>query len=108
MNSIRSKNLILARSLFGGMLRGVTEALDSVINQTTLIKMGQGEKEITDSMARRIEQLLGLPINWMDRDNERLLRMSLLDYEVYEQISLMPESAKKALGAFLTCQRMSA
>ncbi len=99
--SLRTTNLRLTRHLCDGLGK-LAVALNSVTNEAALIKMGQEKKTITDTMARDIEQILELPSNWMDRDNESLIRMTSLDYEIHKQASLLPEEAKKGLLAFIS------
>ena len=101
--TLRTTNLHLTRHLCDG-LGNLAAALDSITNEAALIRMGQEKKAITDTMARNIEQKLGLPSNWMDRDNESLIRMTALDYEIHKQTSLLPEEAKRALLVFI-CSR---
>jgi hypothetical protein len=67
-----------------------------------MFKMGQGEKEITDEVARSIEEKLNLPENWMDRNNEALMKMSALDYRIYKNIASMTEEKKCSLEKLIS------
>lgn len=99
-SDIRIRNLHLARHLSGG-LGNLTKELAVKTNETALIKMGQGEKEIPNSISRSIEEKLGLPSSWMDRDNELLIGMSPLDYAIHQEVSALPEQTKHALLTFI-------
>lgn len=99
--SIRMENLHLARHLCDG-LGNLAAALAPITNEAALIKMGQGKKAITDVMARDIEQMLGVPCGWMDRNNEGLIRLTALDHELFKQVSLLSDEAKKSLFEFIS------
>jgi len=98
--SRRAQNLHLARHLCDGLGNLVAELAPST-NEAELIRMGQGKKDITNAVSQTIEQRLNLPPEWMDRDNEGLLKMSPLDYAIHKKISLLPGEAKEALLAFV-------
>lgn len=99
-SDIRTRNLHLARHLSGG-LGNLAKALAAETNETALIKMGQGEKEIPNSISRSIEEKLSLPSAWMDRDNELLIGMSPLDYALHQEMSALPEQTRRALLTFI-------
>lgn len=93
---LRARNLHLARHLCDGLGKLATK-LDPETNEAALIKMGQGQKEITDSTSQLIEQRLGLPAAWMDRDNESLIRMSAEEYAIHKRVLALSEEAKQSL-----------
>jgi hypothetical protein len=93
---LRAQNLHLARHLCGG-LGNLAKELVPETNEAALIKMGQGKKEISDATAQLIEQRLGLPAAWMDRDNEILIRISAQEYAIHKRVSVLPEEAKQSL-----------
>lgn len=101
---MRTTNLHLARHLCDGLGK-LAAALGPATNEAALIKMGQGKKAISDAMARDIEEKLGLPSGWMDRDNEGLMKMESLDYALCKQILLVNENAKKGLLNFISSLR---
>jgi hypothetical protein len=83
-------------------LGNVAKALEPLTNEAALIKMGQGKVEVTDDMAMNIENKLGLPAGWMDRDNEMILRrMTENDYDLLRVIANIPQESKTALISFL-------
>lgn len=98
---IRTTNLHLARHLCDGLGK-LAATLGSATNETALIKMGQGKKAISDAMARDIEEKLGLPSGWMDRDNEGLMKIERLDYALCKEILSLNENAKKGLLSFVS------
>lgn len=101
MLGIRSINLHLLSHLYGALWK-LADELEPITNQAALIRMRQGEKEITDEMARRIEEKLALPGNWMDRDNHELIRMSALDYRISKKVLTLTEKEKCGLDAFIS------
>jgi plasmid maintenance system antidote protein VapI len=100
--NLRQKNLMLARSLFGGMFGNLARAFGPSMSTTALSRMSTGEAEITDTVARRIEQKLGLAEYWLDRDNDSLLRMGYLDHQVHLQTSRLPDDKKRNLISLLS------
>lgn len=101
MLSIRAINLSLLTYLYEHLYILAGE-LEPITNKAALIRMRQGEKEITDEMARRIEEKLALPGNWMDRDNHELIRMSALDYRISKKVLTLTEKEKCGLDAFIS------
>ena len=59
-------------------------------------KMATGEMEITDQISREIESSFGLPSNWLDRDNEKIAKMSREDYELMTIVLTLSQDSKKA------------
>lgn len=98
---LRVQNLHLARHLCDGLYRLATE-LAPETNEAALIRMDQGKKEITDTTSQLIEQKLGLPAAWMDRDNKSLIRMSAQEYAIHKRVSALPEEAKRGLLIFIS------
>lgn len=96
----RMKNLYLLRFFYETM-GSVAKELNGIANESALIRMGQGKKEVSDATARSIESRLGLPEGWMDRDNEKILRMSPTDHQLLLRAALLPEAKKRALIEFL-------
>lgn len=99
-SDLRKRNLNLARHLCDGLGNLATE-LTSVTNEAALIRMGQGKKEIANSMSKAIEEKLGLPPAWMDRDNEYLIRMSQQEYAIHEKVSMLSEKSRQGLLSVL-------
>jgi hypothetical protein len=100
--AIRRKNLILARALYGDSLQNLSKAVGSLISTSMLSRMSTGDSEISDTLARRIEQKLGLAEYWLDRDNHGLLKMDSMDYQVHEKATQLPDDKKQHLIALLT------
>ena len=101
MKNIRNKNISVLRHLYDGLGKLAVE-LAPLVNEASLIKMGQGQKELTEQMAREIEAKLKLPNNWMDRENDELLLMSALDYRLFMKISLMENDRKRSLEILIS------
>lgn len=102
MLGTRQNNLYLTRYLFEG-LGNVAKLLAPRANESALIRMGQGKAEISDEMARAIEEKLGLPRGWMDRDNDMLLRkLSPIHYQLVTHIKNMPEKQLQTLLDYFT------
>jgi hypothetical protein len=101
---IRATNLYLARHLCDGLGK-LAAALGPATNEAALIKMGQGKKAVSDAMAKDIEEKLGLPSGWMDRDNEGLMKIESLDYALCKQILSLNDNAKKGLLSFVSSLR---
>ena len=101
---IRTTNLHLARHLCDGLGK-LAATLGPATNEAALIKMGQGKKAISDAIARDIEEKLGLPSGWMDRDNEGLMKIEPLDYALCKQILSLNHNAKNGLLSFVSSLR---
>jgi hypothetical protein len=99
LNMPRAKNLRLARFLVDGF-GNLTKLLNSP-SATTLIKQGQGRKAATDADVTRYASELGLAQDWFDRDNDSLLRMSKLDYELVVRVRALSDEHKAALFALI-------
>ena len=97
---IRSKNLSLIRWM-NSTHKYTAKLLERVTNDNYISEMARGIREISDYTAKNIEKELALPEQWMDRDHIKKLRMSLLDWKIHEQLTSLPESAKKNLLAFI-------
>lgn len=98
---LRQKNLYLLRYFHEG-LGNVAKALEPIVNESALIRMGQGKAEFSDDMARNIETKLGFPKGWMDRDNEMILRqMTCEEYDLVRSIVDVREDCKIALVGLL-------
>jgi plasmid maintenance system antidote protein VapI len=78
----RSRNLDMIRWMAGGHTHAAKKVAH-VINPTYLCKMAKGLMEIPDSVARSIEKEFELPLRWLDRDNEKLVKLS---HEYYESL----------------------
>lgn len=101
ISEVRSANIRILRHIHSG-LGNLAREISQITNEAALIKMGQGEKEMPDIMARSIEKKLGLPTNWMDRDNDEIIKMSELDYQIYKKILIMSDKKKSSLDAFIS------
>lgn len=101
MHDIRTRNIFVLRHLYDGLGK-LAKELVPIANEAALKKMDQGKKEISDEIARKIERKLGLPDNWMDRENDRLLTMSELDYRIFKKISSMTDDKKRNLESFIS------
>lgn len=101
MRNLRSRNLITLRYLYDGLGK-LAKLLDPIANEAALIKMGQEKKEISDETSRKIEEVLGLPKNWMDRENDQLIMMSELDYRIVKKIMSMADDKKRGLEKLLS------
>lgn len=100
--TIRQQNLYLARYFFEG-LGNLAKELSPLTNEAALIRMGQGKAEITDQMAREIEKQLDLPVGWMDRDNDSILRtLTSTDYTVLRLVMPLSHQAKEGLVSLLS------
>lgn len=97
--TIRSSSFNLIRELRGA--NNVAERLRPFTNPAYLSEMAHGEREINDKNARLIEALMGLPIGWLDRDNEKNIVMSSVDFEFHRLLKNYSEDAKVALVKFL-------
>lgn len=98
--TVRSRNLDLIRWLNFNH-KNTCKMLAHLTNANYVSKMANGDMEIEDRMARRIEDSSHMPDLWMDRDNIALLKMCRLDYELHQNISSLPEDTKKTLLAFV-------
>ncbi len=98
----RSKNLDLIRWLNTTHKKTAEKLRTVVTNPNYLSQMARGEMVIQERKARQIEKVLGLPANWMDRDNLKLLQLSSTDYELYVLLCGCPEDAKDGLIKFLS------
>lgn len=70
--------------------------------------MALGSREISNSLARAIEEKLGLSEKWMDRDNRKFFEMDTLDYEVCSRMLCLTKSTKSNLLDFLDSLNNSA
>jgi plasmid maintenance system antidote protein VapI len=100
--TIRRKNLMIARALYSGKLDNLSKAFGPSMSVAALSRMSTGDTDITDTIARRIEQKLELAEFWLDRDNEALLRMSYIDHQVHQQTTHLPDDKKQHLIALLS------
>jgi hypothetical protein len=99
-SDVRITNLLLLRHLHGSQTNLVT-SLAPKFSAVTLKGMVGGHTKITDEAAREIEAKLNLPSDWMDRDNEGLIWMSKINYELHGFISALPPSEKERLKQLL-------
>ena len=104
--TIRSRNLNLVRWLNFGH-EHICKILAPIANKNYVSKMATGDREITDHMARRIEELTNMPEKWIDRDNDALLQMSSLDHALHTNISSLPETTKITLLAFVETLKLT-
>lgn len=100
-SDIRITNLLLLRHLHGSQNDLVT-ALAPKFSAITLKGMIGGHTKLTDTAAREIEAKLNLPGGWMDRDNEGLIWMSKINYELQERISALPPCEKERLKQLIS------
>lgn len=100
-SDVRITNLLLLRHLYGSQNDLVT-ALAPKFSAVTLKGMVGGHTKITDVAAREIEAKLNLPPSWMDRDNEGLIWMSELSYELQKLISSMPPAERERLKKLIS------
>lgn len=100
MHGNRNSNITLLRHVYDG-LGNLARAIAPITNENSLMKMGRGDQEISDEVARKIEEKLSLPRNGMDRDNDAPIKMSALEYQIYKKISLMTEEKKCSLDMLL-------
>ena len=98
--TIRSTNLDLIRWIHHGH-KNTAKKLSSLTNGNYISKMATGDMEISDHDARRIEKILSLPDDWMDRDNTLMFSMSKVDFQIYSNLSSQSETAKEGLLNFL-------
>lgn len=98
---IRIANLLLLRHLCGSNAALVT-ALSPTIKAVSLKGMFGGNTTITDEIARAIEETVYLPIGWMDRDNEGVIRMGTMDYEIHRRIATLPPKEKERLQSLIS------
>jgi plasmid maintenance system antidote protein VapI len=103
--TLRRKNLMIARALHEGLLGNLAKAFGPSMSEATLSRLSNGNTEITDTLARQIEQKLGLAEYWLDRDNESLLRMSYIDHQVHLQTARLPDDKKQHLIPLLSPAR---
>ena len=97
----RSVNLDLIRWLNLGH-DSTAKLLSSVTNSNYLSKMATGDMEISDRKARSIERAAGLPQGWLDRNNIELLKMSLVEHQLHQVITALPQEKINALRALLS------
>lgn len=94
------QNLRIARYISDGLGK-LVELINPVANEALLIAIGQGKKEMPESVIQAIEEKLDLPKGWMGRDNHSMLMLSNLDFELCKKISGLSDDQKKALLAFI-------
>jgi plasmid maintenance system antidote protein VapI len=80
----RARNLGFIRWMSGGH-KTTAKKMTHITNPCYVSKMINGEKAISDSTARKIENAFGLPELWLDRDNEGLIKISS------DGVRLLPE-----------------
>lgn len=102
MSSIRSENLRLIR-LMNHTHVNTAEKLKSVVsNECKLSDLTNDKKPTDDYTARGIENVLGLPIGWLDRDNMKIIKsMSQMDFELVQKLSKLSDEAKDGLSKFI-------
>jgi len=88
------------RHIYDGLGKLANE-LHPIANEADLIKMGQGKKEISDTMASRIEENLSLTREWMSRDNERFITLDEQNYRLISKIMALPEEKRHELDLIL-------
>ncbi|MAZ10699.1 hypothetical protein [Limnobacter sp. UBA3528] len=65
-------------------------------------EMAIGLRDISDSEARQIEDLMFLPAGRLDRSNIDVLQMDVLDFELYCQLKSLSVCSKESLLKFLS------
>lgn len=98
---MRVANLRLLRYLHGSQ-NDLVSALAPKFSAVTIKGMIGGYTMITDAVAEEIENKLNLPSGWLSRDNEGLIQMSTLNYEIQEKISAMPPKEKERLKSLIS------
>lgn len=96
----RARNLFLARSLVGTE-RGQLVALEGTVSQATLQRQVKNEKPISDADAVCYAKGFGLPPDWLDRDNEQLLRMTQGEYRLVMAVLQLQAAQKEGLLSLL-------
>lgn len=97
----RSNNLDLIRWMVGGQ-KATAAKMANITNENYVSKMATGDRAISNTMARKIEKTFRLPESWLDRDNEKAIRMSMEDYEIFSLLAEYSPEAKKAIVDFLS------
>jgi hypothetical protein len=95
MNTLRAKNLDLAREMNGGH-KIASHKLRDIANSCYLSEMVYGRRAISDHQARYIERALSLPIAWLDRDNHALLNITQSEFELLSLLRSLPDSKQYA------------
>lgn len=93
----RVENLRLLRSYFNATQEDFAGLL-GLSGQPEYSQIETGSKAIPSSAARRIEQRLSIPENWLDRDNSKALFISLAQFAVLMEIGKRSDEAARALA----------
>lgn len=87
MQNQRARNLLLAkyftetRMSLARLIDAKDQALDPRLRRQSL-----GEIPVSNADAAQYAAVIGLPLDWFDRDNESLLRLSQAEYELVQSV----------------------
>lgn len=96
MKTIRLKNLHLLRYVFDTQANVVNMMFPGDGKMHGVIeRQAQGKTLISEADARLYEQKLALPQGWMDRDHDRLLKLTNEETEVVFAVLAVIDSYKR-------------
>jgi hypothetical protein len=94
--STRSNNFDLIRWMQGGH-KPTCKKLEHLTNENYVSKMACGDMDISDSMARNIEKCFNMPDGWLDRNNEGVINISQIEFELLCVLREKSVTAKQGL-----------